>query len=89
MKRQVSRKRDIAPGGSLKLGRLLCYRAGRAVGKTTGSCEPGAGVSELNQAVVSRMNVQSLFIPSYIKRQNNQAMLRGGGHFPLPCSSAR
>lgn len=75
MKRQVSRKRDIAPGGSLKLGRLLCYRAGRAVGKTTGSCEPGAGVSELNQAVVSRMNVQSLFIPSYIKRQNNQAML--------------
>lgn len=39
------------------------------VEKATGSHEHRAGVSKLNQAEASSMNLQSLFIPSYIKHQ--------------------
>lgn len=48
-----------------------CFVTGLAgvVEKATGSREHRAGVSKLNQAEASPMNLQSLFIPSYIKHQ--------------------
>lgn len=48
-----------------KAGEAALLQGWQAVEKTTGSWEPGAGVSELNQAVVSQMNVQSLYSKLY------------------------
>lgn len=72
-----------------------CFVMGLAgvVEKATGSHEHRAGVSKLNQAEAFPMNLQSLFIPSYIKHQEQSGHAQRRRNFrrasPLPCPSDR